>query len=894
MIPSLHSSLFVPLALTVAVCCASRSIFLSPLSAQGAKLFDFGAGRGQDNVGISFWDNRSRLNLYTYGGPNGQQGLAVTVIDKVELHQWYHIVVVMKRSNSVGRADVLVYVDGEAPLIYNDYLFFPRAVARPNCYLARSAWTPEDDYMDMKLDTFRVYDIALTQDYAQALYRLTVSDSQVAQEPLYHAGPLLSYTFDAPPQPLYLTEGTSFVWEAGVLAHQGLATFDGVSEWINLMTFPDDSGRSFPTVIGNQSFSFEAWVQWDELKQWSRIIDLGNGEAGDNILLANKEMTGRLAFHVYLVNNNSLLTGVTESTGLPLTAGTWHHVVATLDDLTKYPANRALNPNGPEAAWTSVYVDGALWGEGPTPRPRAVQRPQAYMAKSHWVEDALFKGKIDSLYFYDFALSLEQVNVHRVAPRPPVFELAFSADPRWLLGGVPSQYTYSWQDFDPSDALSNVTQAHSGHLVLDGSSRERSFVNLSALTGYSSIGVGLPRIGGGQSEAAGGQAAGWSFEVVVKLSTVGKWAKLLDWGKEVGSGGPQDNIVIGYLEDSSTLEFRVWNSVKGIDAWRSVNIIDAVTLNQWYHFVVVVTPIGNPLNYNAKYEAYVDGNRGNVNEEAYYPAATRRDSALIGRTNWIDSDDAPFACKLDALRVYDYALARDQVRALYRVASDPSTIPPSQVSTAGPAVPHTSSSAATAAPAGGSSMGAATSVPATTAPRPSTAAATSARRFSSSSSSPQVQVRCAMWARGRFEPYCDCPDGGRYPRYCECPLGYEGYWPSCEIMGGMSSSTGVVAAAASAGPSSALIAGIVVALIALVAAGLFVYFRYFRTDKEVGAGAAAPMQQGKGQATGTGGEKLSSSLLGGHTGDSAAEYHQHSDTNGNGQHTSSATGVEML
>ena len=151
-----------------------------------------------------------------------------------------------------------------------------------------------------------------------------------------------------------------------------------------------------------------------------------------------------------------------------------------------------------------------------------------------------------------------------------------------------------------------------------------------------------------------------------------------------------------------------------------------------------------------------------------------------------------------------------------------------------------------------------------------------------------------MWARGRFEPDCDCPDGGRYPRYCECPLGYEGYWPSCEIMGGMSSSTGVVAAAASAGPSSALIAGIVVALIALVAAGLFVYFRYFRTDKGVGAGAAAPMQQGKGQVTGTGGEKLSSSLLGGHTGDSAAEYHKHSDTNGNGQHTSSATGVEML
>ena len=257
----------------------------------------------------------------------------------------------------------------------------------------------------------------------------------------------------------------------------------------------------------------------------------------------------------------------------------------------------------------------------------------------------------------------------------------------------------------------------SGHLVLNGSSRTGSFVNLTALTGYSSIGVGLPRIGGGQSQATGNTNPGWSFEVVVKLSTVGKWAKLLDWGKEVVSSElPHDNIVIGYLGDTSTLEFRVWNSLKGNDAWTSVNIIDAVTLNQWYHFVVVVTPQGTALNYSAKYEAYVDGSRKNTNGDAYYPAATRRDSALIGRTNWIYSDDAPFACKLDALRVYDYALKAEDVRALYRVASDPSTIPPSQVPTAAPVVPRSSSSGATATPAGGSSMGAATSVPATTAP----------------------------------------------------------------------------------------------------------------------------------------------------------------------------------
>ena len=861
---------------------------------KGAKLFELGAGYGsasesfQDNVGIGYWDDRDVLNFYTYGGPDGKQGLAIAIIPKVELDTWYHIVIVIRPSSTPQKADVIAYVDGEASVTSNDYLYYPRAVPRPRCYLGSSPWVNGyDEFMDMYLDTFRIYDIGLTPDFVQRLYRVTVNNPAAAQEPLFHAGPLMSYTFDAPPNPLYLTGGTTFTWEQNAFPHTGLATFDGQNEWINLMTYPDDYGRPWPAVIGNQSFSIEAWARWDDLRQYSRIIDLANGGGADNILLGNKEQTGRLIFHTYVNDNGTARVGAAESSGFPLTPRAWHHVVATLDDLTKYPANRNLSPTGQESAWMTLYVDGALWAEGPGPRPKAVARTQAYMGKSHWVDDALFRGAIDSLYFYDFALSLEQVNVHRFTPRPPVFDLAFDSDPRWWLGGTAASYTYQWQDYDPTDAFANNTKSHSGHLVLTGASRETSYVNLSALTGYSSIGVGLPRIGGGQSVAAGGTEAGWSFEIVVKLSTVGKWAKLLDWGQNAAPGWNLDNIVIGYLDNSTTLEFRVWNGLKGNDMSTFVNIT-AVQLNRWYHIVVVVTPVGNPLDYNARYDAWVDGQRTNSNAEAYYPRAFKRNSALLGRTNWIYSDDAPFACKLDALRVYDYALPAYAVRQLYAVAHDPQIIPPMQISTAALRVPSSSS---TGAPRASSSSARAV----TSSARSSTVISSSARRQSSSSTSAKP-VPCPYWARGTNQPNCRCPDLGRYPDFCQCPENEDEYYPYCSDNPVMSSSGS--GAVSSSGPSSSLIAGVVVALIALAAIAVFVYYKYFGQQNKVSTqgggvlGGPSSHTQGKGQ---TGGEdKLSTGLLGSTNGDSAADYHQHKETNGNGHSKETATGVEML
>ena len=803
----------------------------------GAKIFEFGAAPFQDNIGIGYWDNRSRLNLYIYGGPDGTYGEHIPVIDYVELHRWYHIVIVLRHGNE-WKADVAVYLDGElGQPLSNDFLPFPRAVNRTRCYLGKSNW--DDQYFDMNLDTFRIYDIALTADYVRRLYALTTADAPQLVKPLYTSGPLVQYTFDAAPDPQFFQDGTSFEWSAGSTNHPGVALFNGETQWINLMTLPDETGIPFPAVIGNNSMSFEIWARFDGYRLWSRLLDLGNGVQGDEILLAEHDTSQLIDFHTWRrINSTDWAVSALSTSGPVINLGQWRHVVVTLDDLTKYPTNAGIvDPQGMQAAWVSLYIDGSLWAEGYGQMPRETERTLAYVGKSMWSEDALFLGAIDSLYYYNYALSAEQVNVHRNLPRPAIFDLSFSSDPRWLLGGDYGSYTYSWQDFDPSDAYANSTRFHSGHLVLDGLSREGSYVNLSTTTGHSTVGVLLPRVGG-RSDPISGTAAGWTFEMIVKLSTVGKWAKLLDWGTEANVDQALDNIQFGYGGDTDALEFRVWNSYKGVGASAQFNVIEHVQLNRWYHIVVVVRP-RSVSDFTADYLSYIDGVQTNsLINDGYLPQSLKRQSALLGRTNWIYSDDAPFACKLDAIRVYDYALTGNNIRTLYQLAHDPNAMPDSHVgSTAGyrPPVPVVSSSSSAASrPSSSSAVSSSVISSSTTSSSSPSSAAPPASWTSPRFSSSIPAKRCPSWASG-WEPNCKCRDGGVYPN-CWCPEPSMDYWPNCEDTEyGVSSSTGSTSSS-SGGPSSALIAGIVIALLLIAAVGGYVYYRFFRTPAELKPG----------------------------------------------------------
>ena len=874
----------------------------------GAKMFSFSNGQGVDEVDMGYEWTKRNLVFVVYGGANGRQGSNFICVTDVNLEYWYHIIVVLIPSGQ-NMADIVCYVDGKETARANNGVYMPRAVRRHVTMLARSPW--QEDTMDMHLDTFRIYDIAIDADYASQLYALTTSDAAQLVKPLYTSRPILAYTFDYDVGSTYSDygDGTNYGWIAqdgqnNQNPHYGVATFDGHSNWINLLQWPDDRGVLFPPVIGGDSMAFEAWVKWDTTAlDWSRILDMGNAAGGDNILFGQEGSTRDLAFHVYRPNATEVNSVLNTAGSNAITANAWIHVVASITDLSDWPC-LGINENSLNATYMTVHVNGRLVGQRRGLLPRSVPRSFAYLGRSHWSDNSLFSGRIDSFYYYDHALSTEQINVHYRLPKPPVLDLSFSADPRWTLASAAdiNQFTYSWQEYDPTDSYSNNTRSHSGHLVLTG--QRNSWVNLSQPMGMSSVGTLLPMFGGRSDGVdAQGRQAGWSIEMIVKLDTVGRWAKLIDWGQPADIDLRLDNVQFGYAEESSALELRVYNAEKGVSGdqtgYSSMIVVPSVVLGRWYH-IVVTMEIESVTDFLATWSAYVDGLPiGAPQQGMYLPRGVNRPSALIGASNWYNSNppDAPFAAKIDAIRMYDYSLNFNQISELHRLTTETNRIPnplvpPMEPVCHSPPPAYASSSSSTAAMRPSSSTGR------------SSSSSTAAVRPVVPTSSPRG-AKCKWYATG-YEPDCRCWYGGTYPNRCYCPTGdTEVYYPYCTIVDpddpnnpdnwwGESSSTGV--APSPAGPSSSLIAGVVVALLFVAAAAGFVYFRYFRTvPKTSDDGVAllgAPPAKFATTTTGNGSVTRDNGLTDTNGG---GEYYRHTDTNETKPPAEGAShGVELL
>lgn len=95
-------------------------------------------------------------------------------------------------------------------------------------------------------------------------------------------------------------------------------------------------------------------------------------------------------------------------------------------------------------------------------------------------------------------------------------------------------------------------------------------------------------------------------------------------------------------------------------------------LGKWYHAVIEIAPV-NITEGSAMWYFYVNGNLINNAEELYpgaaftpvqgaaYPRYTPRPFSYIAKSNW---NDPYFSGAVDAVRVYDYLLSKQQITAL--------------------------------------------------------------------------------------------------------------------------------------------------------------------------------------------------------------------------------------
>jgi hypothetical protein len=155
--------------------------------------------------------------------------------------------------------------------------------------------------------------------------------------------------------------------------------FDGVDDHITLPNMNHDF---------SQGFTVEAWVWYDNFKNWSRIIDFGNGSAVDNILLTNEYASNNLLLVAYLGSTEKRVgaSGVLE-------LRKWIHLAATID--------ASGNAN--------LYKNGQQIQSGRTNLPQSNQRTKNYIARSNWPADSNFNGKISDLRVWKTARTQAEI-----------------------------------------------------------------------------------------------------------------------------------------------------------------------------------------------------------------------------------------------------------------------------------------------------------------------------------------------------------------------------------------------------------------------------------------------------------------------------------------------------
>ncbi|MCZ7640524.1 MAG: LamG domain-containing protein [Verrucomicrobia bacterium] len=143
------------------------------------------------------------------------------------------------------------------------------------------------------------------------------------------------------------------------------------------------------TYFAPGGFTIEAWVFVREVRNWSRLIDFGNGPASDNVLLALSQGTsGRPRLEFY---RGASTTGLTANSVLPL--GQWVHLAATFDGTT-----------------ARFYLNGQLDAEGPLQgATQVVTRNNAYVGRSNWGGDAWANADFDNLRIWSRGLSAAEI-----------------------------------------------------------------------------------------------------------------------------------------------------------------------------------------------------------------------------------------------------------------------------------------------------------------------------------------------------------------------------------------------------------------------------------------------------------------------------------------------------
>ena len=129
-----------------------------------ARIFEFGNGAGNDNVGLAMNASSSKISGLIY---NRSLGISIQTSSIINLNKWYFISFVLNGTTGY------IYVNGSQVAI--NKLLVPNNITRTRNYIGKSNW-PTGINADAIYDEFKIYEGALTSTFILNEYQSSLNN----------------------------------------------------------------------------------------------------------------------------------------------------------------------------------------------------------------------------------------------------------------------------------------------------------------------------------------------------------------------------------------------------------------------------------------------------------------------------------------------------------------------------------------------------------------------------------------------------------------------------------------------------------------------------------------------------------------------------------------------
>ena len=169
-------------------------------------------------------------------------------------------------------------------------------------------------------------------------------------------------------------------WQPTAGKSGGAIALDGVDDHVRLPV---------PVGSGGGALTLALWACPTSRGSWARFVEFGNGPFTDNVQFGRVETSDDLTFIAYGVDRNS--TRITAGNAIELDK--WQFFAATVDAEGK----------------ARIYKDGKVIESGTLSPIREVVRVNNYIGRTNYSWDDYYKGLIDDVRVYSYALSESDV-----------------------------------------------------------------------------------------------------------------------------------------------------------------------------------------------------------------------------------------------------------------------------------------------------------------------------------------------------------------------------------------------------------------------------------------------------------------------------------------------------